>query len=305
MNLQALKYLVALAEQRHFGKAAAACFVTQPTLSMQIKKLEIELGLQLLERTNKTVMLTAVGAVMAEHASRILAEVNAMRELACLAKDPASGSIQLGIIPTLAPYLLPAVMPQLGQTFPKLRYYLVEEPTQRLLAKLQQGKLDAVIVALPVTDGDWASELLFTETFVLAVPLQHPYARQSTVCSQDLRAQQLLLLEEGHCLRGQALAFCAQVGAEEVKDFRATSLETVRHMVALGVGLTLMPQLACRASDSIAYVPFSGDPPCRHLGLVWRKTSARAGLLQQLAAQIRQHVPSSTSFSHIVGEGRG
>lgn len=288
MNLQAIKYLVALAEYRHFGKAAAACFVSQPTLSMQIKKLEEELDVQLLERTNKSVMLTEIGVVMAQHARNILQEIAQMDDQAKAVRDPYGGNIRLGLIPTVAPYLLPGIMPGITAAFPRLKYYLIETQTANLLEQLKDAKIDAAILALPILEKNIIVEPLFKEEFLLAVPINHPLAKRSSVSEKDLRNRHLLLLEEGHCLRDQALDVCNRVHAAEVEDFRATSLETLRHMVSAGMGITLMPKLACRKNDGVCYIPFDKKPPLRKLGLAWRKTSPKNALLKEMAEIIRK-----------------
>lgn len=288
MNTRDLKYLVALADLRHFGKAALACFVSQPALSMQIKKLEESLGVQLLERTNKSVMLTAIGSNIAERARFILSQIEEMRDTAKLAKDPYTGELKLGIIPTLAPYLLPHIIPVLSKKFPKLSFYLVEEQTHLLVKKLKEGNLDAAILALPVTEADLMSALLFEEDFLLAVPNNHPFANKKIIKSTDLANKNLLLLEDGHCMREQALAFCHRIQATETQNFRATSLETLRHMTAAGVGITLMPKLACRTDDGISYLSFGKPKPTRSIGLCWRASTAKKILLEDLASQIKK-----------------
>lgn len=287
MNLRDLQYLVVLAEQLHFGKAAEICCVSQPALSMQLKKLENTLGVQLLERTNKSVLLTEIGTVMADRARDILHQTKEMRELAKLFCDPYSGELQIGIIPTLAPYLLPQIIPKLTQTFPKLRIYLVEEQTNSLIKKLHQGKLDAAFLALPVLEDTFTSVSLFEEEFMLALPKTHIFAKQRSIQQSDLQDHILLLLEDGHCLREHALALCHKMNAVEASNFRATSLETLRHMVAAGIGITLMPKLACRANDGITYIPFSTPKPKRTLGLIWRKSSAKKALLKDVSRTIK------------------
>ncbi len=296
MNIQSIKYLVALAKYSHFGKAAKMCFVSQPTLSMQIKKLEDRLGVQLLERTNKSVRLTEIGAQMAERGKNILREMEAMREEAQAAKDPYSGQIKLGIIPTVAPYLLPLAFPKLMHIFPKLSYFLVEGQTHFLLEELNQGKIDAAILALPITDTHLNTAAFFTEEFLLAAPHEHAWSRRKTLKLTELGDQNLLLLNEGHCLRDQALAVCEQISANEMKDFRATSLETLRHMVAAGIGITLMPKLACRKGDGLVYIPFNGAKPSRSLGLVWRKSTSRSLLFNELVGHLKNICLNSISL---------
>ncbi|MFT4197390.1 MAG: LysR substrate-binding domain-containing protein [Pseudoxanthomonas sp.] len=289
MNLRDLKYLVALADHGHFGRAAAASFVSQPTLSTQIRKLEEELGVALVERAPRKAMLTAAGRDAAERARRIVAEVEQMKEAARRSRDPEAGTVRLGIFPTLAPYLLPHVVPALRQRFPQLELLLVEEKSDVLLARLREGKLDAVLLALPVEDEQLHVQFLFEEPFVLAVPERHALARRhSSLTLEALAGEKLLLLEDGHCLRDQALEVCHLAGAIEKDEFRATSLETLRQMVAAGVGVTLLPALAVKPpvaqSDSIQLLPFRHDrQPSRRIAMVWRKSSAMAGFLQELA----------------------
>ena len=290
MNLRDLKYLVALAEQRHFGKAAQACFVSQPTLSMQIRKLEEELGVALFERAPRKVMLTPAGQDVVQRAQRILAEVEQMKEAARRSKDPEAGSLRLGVFPTLGPYLLPHVVPQLRERFPQLELLLVEEKSDVLLQRLREGRLDAALLALPVHDEQLHAQFLFEEPFVLAAPVQHPLAQGETLSMDELSDETLLLLEDGHCLRDQALDVCRLSGAQEKAGFRATSLETLRQMVAAGAGVTLLPSLAVHAPvaqpRNIRLVPFRDPPPSRRIALVWRKSSAMDGFLQALADAI-------------------
>ena len=288
MNLRDLKYLVALAEHRHFGRAAAACFVSQPTLSTQIRKLEEELGVPLVERAPRKVMLTPAGREAADRARRIVAEVEQMKEAARRSQDPEAGTVRLGIFPTLAPYLLPHVIPRVRARFQQLELLLVEEKSDELLARLREGRLDAAVLALPVHDEQLHAEFLFDEPFVLAVPGQHPLARRSSLTLDELTEQRLLLLEDGHCLREQALDVCRLSGAHEKTGFRATSLETLRQMVAANVGATLLPVLAVKPpvaqSDNIHLLGFSDSHPSRSLAMVWRRSSAMGGFLERLAA---------------------
>lgn len=288
MNIRDLTYLVALAETTHFGKAAEKCFVSQPALSMQIKKLETYLGVTLLERTNKSVMLTAIGKDMAERARIILQQTQEMREIAKSAADPYCGQLKLGIFPTLAPYLLPHIIAPISKQFPNIAMYLVENQTASLIEELQAGKIDAAILALPVSDAGFSSTVLFAEEFLLAVAKNHPLAKSKTVKPDKLAEHELLLLDEGHCLREQALSFCQRVSAQETTNFRATSLETLRHMVAAGLGMTLIPKLACKANDNVAYIPFHSSKPSRTLGLVWRKTHPKGIVLEEMGTLIKK-----------------
>ena len=290
MNLRDLKYLVALADLRHFGKAADACFVSQPTLSTQIRKLEDELGVALVERAPRKVMLTAAGQDVVLRARRIVAEVEQMKESARRSRDPESGSMRLGVFPTLGPYLLPHIVPQLRERFPQLELLLVEEKSDVLLQRLRDGKLDAALLALPVHDEQLHAELLFEEPFVFAAPQRHPLAARASVSMAQLSDETLLLLEDGHCLRDQALDVCRLSGANEKSGFRATSLETLRQMVAAGVGVTLLPALSVHAPvaqpPNIRVVPFRKPAPTRRIALVWRKSSALDGFLHTLADAI-------------------
>ncbi|WP_433852421.1 LysR substrate-binding domain-containing protein [Stenotrophomonas nitritireducens] len=295
MNLRDLKYLVALAEHKHFGRAAAACFVSQPTLSTQIRKLEEELGVPLVERAPRKVMLTPAGREAAARARGIVAEVEQMKEAARRSRDPEAGTVRLGIFPTLGPYLLPHVVPAIRERFPQLELLLVEEKSDVLLTQLRNGQLDAALLALPLHDEQLHAEFLFEEPFVLAAPESHPLAAHATLGMGDLADQRLLLLQDGHCLRDQALDVCHLAGALEKSEFQATSLETLRQMVAANVGVTLLPMLAVKPpvarSENIRLLSFTGeDAPSRRIAMVWRRSSAMGDFLQQLAG-IFQRLP--------------
>lgn len=290
MNLRDLEYLVALAEHRHFGRAAEASYVSQPTLSTQLKKLEAELGVPLFERTSRAVLLTAAGETIVERARRVLAEVADMRALAARAADPRSGRIRLGIFPTLGPYLLPRAVTPLRETLPALEVLLVEEKTPELFARLHRGALDACVVALPVTDETLHVEALFREDFVLAVPAGHPLA-DGAMTLDRLDGEPLLLLEDGHCMRDQALAVCRRVGAAERDGFRATSLETLRLMVGAGVGVTLLPRLSVAPPSpvqrDVVLREFAEGTPYRDLAMVWRRSSIADPVLREVADVLR------------------
>ena len=292
MNLRDLRYLIALADLRHFGKAADACFVSQPTLSTQVKKLEEELGVALVERAPRKVMLTAAGQDVVQRARRIVAEVDEMKAAARRSQDPESGTLRLGVFPTLGPYLLPHVVPALRERFPRLELLLVEEKSDVLLQRLREGKLDATLLALPVHDDQLHAEFLFEEPFVLAAPRQHELAASTSLTMDQLSDETLLLLEDGHCLLDQALDVCRLSGAQEKSGFRATSLETLRQMVAAGVGVTLLPALSVHAPvvqpANIRLVEFRTPAPSRRIALVWRKSSALDGFLHALAAAIAE-----------------
>jgi LysR family hydrogen peroxide-inducible transcriptional activator len=249
----------------------------------------------LVERAPRQVMLTPAGADIVERARRVLAEVAQMRETARRTTDPEAGSVRLGMFPTLGPYLLPHVVPRLRARFPRLELLLVEEKTETLLGMLRAGRLDAAVLALPLHE-DWLHcEPLFAEPFMLAVPVGHPLAELRELSLSSLAHEHLLLLEEGHCLRDQALEVCSLAGAGEKEGFRATSLETLRQMVAAGVGVTLLPMLAVKppvpTSASIRLIGFR-DPPLRRLAMVWRRSSAMSAFLQQVATVLRELPPA-------------
>jgi LysR family hydrogen peroxide-inducible transcriptional activator len=293
INFRDLRYLVAVADHEHFGRAAAACYVSQPTLSTQLKKLEQYLGVQLVERTNKQVMLTPTGRTIAARSRRILNDVTDIVETARAAGDPMSGELRIGLIPTVGPYLLPPMMPALTASYPGLRPLLYEEQTRHLLDRLHRGELDAAIMATPVEDDGLHHASLFNEPFYLAMPANHPLAERDTIEMSDLEAEAILLLEEGHCLRDQALDVCNMVGAREEAAFRATSMETLKQMVAADLGMTLIPGLAAHteAADEtnkhLALRPFRSRAPHRTLALYWRKGAAREPAITAVANVIR------------------
>lgn len=302
MNLRDLHYLLALAQHRHFGRAAEASFVSQPTLSTQIKKLEDELGLPLVERTPRHVLLTEAGQEIAQRAQRVVDEIDGIRRFAQRHCDPEAGSLRLGIFPTLGPYLLPHVIPKIRLRFPRLELLLTEDKTEILIKRLREGSLDVAILALPLHEDSLHTEFLFEEPFVLAVPARHPLAEYEGPLTLDrLQEERLLLLEDGHCLRDQALAVCELAGASEKHGFRATSLETLRQMVAADVGSTLLPVLAVRSplaqTGHIRLKPFSGQAPSRQIGMVWRKRSSILPLLESLATEF-QSLPAELLDPH-------
>ena len=287
MNLRALKYFVSLAELRHFSRAAEACFVSQPTLSTQIRKLEEELGVQLVERAPRKVMLTPIGEEIASRARSILRDLEQITSLARRAHNPGSGLLRLGIFPTLAPYLLPHVVPLIRERYPQLKLQLYEEKTADILTMLDQGKLDAGLMAEPIEDSNLESCPLFEETFVVAMPDAHPMSHKESISMDDLRGQELLLLEDGHCLRDQALEVCQLAGAREKVDFHATSMETLRQMVAAEVGITLLPSLAIKPpiplTTNLTLKRFAGNPPKRRIAMYWRKSFALKEFLEELS----------------------
>ena len=287
MNLRDLRYLVALETTRHFGRAAELCFVSQPTLSTQLRKLEEELGVALVERQPGGAIMTSAGTEVVARARRVLAEADGILDFARQHLDPMAGAIHLGIIPTVAPYLLPYVVERWHRDYPGLELLLVEAQTERLLEKLAEGSLDAAILALPVENRALESRALYEEAFVLALPRGHALSQKERVSIEDLAGEDMLLLEDGHCLRDQALEVCALAGIHERTDFRATSLETLRQMVAAGVGITLLPELAAPApvagqQAALEIREFAAPAPSRSIGTVWRKTSARSETIQRL-----------------------
>jgi len=296
VNLRALQYFVTLADLKHFSKAADACFVSQPTLSTQIKKLEEELGVQLVERSPKNIMLTTTGEEIARRAQQVLNDVEQIRVVARRSTKPAEGTLRLGLFPTLAPYLLPHVVPQIRARYPNLHLQLAEEKTEDIIRLLQRGSLDAALLALPVPEDGLEVEVLFKEPFVVALPEHHALAARENIGLGDLVGTELLLLEEGHCLRDHALEVCALAGAHERVDFHATSMETLRQMVAADVGITLMPLLAVKPpiakTENLAIRPFTGKAPSRTIALVWRSSSALGPFLRELS-QVFREMPDS------------
>ena len=291
MNLRDLRYLVALADERHFGKAAERCFVSQPTLSAQIRKLEEYLGVSLVERQPKRVSLTETGAKIVQRARQVLQEADAIVELARTDRDPLSGQLKLALIPTVGPYLLPHIVGRLKRELPRLKLMLYEYQTEPLLEHLRAGAIDAGILALPVMPDGLESAALYEEPFTLAIPASHALADRERVRIDDLRGETLLLLEDGHCLRDQALEVCSRIRVNEAQDYRATSLETLRQMVAAGHGVTLLPELAAETSVGTArglrIKPFVKPAPSRTIGAVWRKSTTRSRAIEGLVAAVR------------------
>lgn len=283
LKLKDLRYLVALADTRHFGRAAARCFVSQPTLSAQLRKLEDYLGVKLVERQPKRVTLTEIGEQVVTRARRVLQECDEIVSLAHRDRDPLTGKLKVALIPTIGPYLLPRAAPAIRRSLPKLKLLLYEHQTAPLLEKLRAGEVDLGILALPVDLEGLDSRTLFDEPFSVALPTQHPLAAKSAIAPGDLKGQTLLLLEDGHCLRDQALEVCSGIDVRESQDFRATSLETLRQMVAAGLGVTLLPEMATRSPfgnpRTIAVRPFARPVPTRRIGAAWRKSSTRAAAI--------------------------
>jgi len=300
MKLRDLEYLVAVTEERHFHKAAARCYVSQPTLSGQIKKLEEELGVLLIERTNRQVNMTEVGMAVSEQARRVLAEVNVINDISQAYQDPMKGDLHIGIIPTIAPYLLPVIMPSLNKKFTKMKFWLYEYQTHVLLEKLERGELDCLILALPIEKHDFVEVELFREPFRLAVERGYTLTKQKEITLGDIANHEMLLLEDGHCLRGHALDICHLAGAKEGSQFQATSLETLRHMVGEGMGMTLMPELAVpnktTKTDAVQYLQFSDPKPNRRIGMLYRKNSYREDAYYNMSELVRSVLPVNIFF---------
>lgn len=279
IKLKDLRYLVAVADSRHFGRAAERCCVSQPTLSAQLKKLEQYLGVQLIERQPNNVSLTDAGEQIVARARRILEASDEVVTLARAHRDPLAGLLRVALLPTIGPYLLPRVSQVIRRALPRLQLHLYEYQTVPMLDKLRGGELDLGILALPVDLEGLEARELFAEPFTVALPDRHRLAKRDRVQVADLDGETLLLLEEGHCLRDQALEVCSRVGVGESQDFRATSLETLRQMVATGAGVTLLPELATKGAygdaRGVVVLPFAKPAPVRRVGAVWRKTTAR------------------------------
>ena len=294
MTLRELQYLVALADHGHFGRAAEACHVTQPTLSTQLRKLEAFLGAALLERDSKSIHLTPIGVRIVARARILLAEVDAIRALARAAAAPLSQPLTLGVIPTLGPTLLPWLTPAVARTYPALGLVIHEDLTDGLLRGLTDHRLDAAILALPLAADGLATAPLFDEPFLFAAPPGHPAAARKAVDPVSLGQENLLLLTDGHCLRDQALAVCGLPRPAAGADFRATSLETLRQLVAAGLGCTLLPAMTVAASTpgDLVIRPIRGHPH-RRIGLVWRERYDRSEDMHLLSTLIRDAAPDT------------
>lgn len=291
VNLRDLEYLVALAEERHFRKAAEKCFVSQPTLSGQLRKLEDELGVVLMERTSRKVLFTPAGDAITAQARRVLAETKELRDIARTFTEPMSGELHIGLIPTVGPYLLPHIIPVLKQHFPELHIYLYEAQTHTLLKQLADGELDCLILAQLDSMDNFGSLPLYDEPMMLALPTEHAWAGREQIALSELQGEKLLMLEDGHCLRDQAMGFCFAAGIGEDNHFQATSLETLRNMVAAGSGLTLIPQLAVGLHNGnlgVSYIPVAEPEPHRAISLLYRIHSVRRPCFNEMAKVISQ-----------------
>jgi len=291
IKIRDLEYLDAIDIHRHFGKAAEACFVSQPTLSGQIMKLEEQLGLTLVERQTRKVMLTPAGIRLVAEARKVLQAANSFEASAKALLDPFSGDLHIGLIPTLAPYLLPHIMKDLNEKLPNINFYLYEDKTKNLLQSLDDGKLDFLI--LP-----WLDEMekfdrydLFEEPLVLATSNTHSLASTPQMSLDELKNFEVLTLEDGHCLRDQALGFCFTAGAKEDHRFQATSLETLRYMVSSNMGITLLPQLATvnqHSSNTINYIEFEEPKPNRQISLMLRSGYSRMECIRAVVGSVKE-----------------
>jgi len=291
-SIRHLRHLMALHVHGHFGRAAEACNVTQSTLSASIKELESLLQASLVDRTKRRVILTPVGIETVERARRILKEVEDLVNFATASREPLSGIIRMGTIPTVGPYLLPKVLPSLRETYSSLKLYLVEDLTHRLIDSLHRGQLDVVLLALPYDCGAAETVILFDDPFVVGLPRSHPLAKQVSIKPQRLWRENLLLLKDGHCLRDHALAACHLADRRLTEDFEATSLPTLVQMVDNGLGTTLLPVLAINAGlligTNLVTRPLLGEKPKRKIGLIWRDHTARREEFCLLAKELSE-----------------
>jgi LysR family hydrogen peroxide-inducible transcriptional activator len=296
MTLTELKYIVAVARARHFGHAAEACFVAQPTLSVAIKKLEDELGVTLFERGGSEVSVTPLGAQIVAQAERVLEQTAAIKELAKQNKDPLAGPLRLGVIYTVGPYLLPPLVKNLIEHVPQMPLVLQENFTVKLLDLLRQGELDAAIMALPLPEHGMAVQPLYDEPFVVAMPKNHPWATRADISAEDLKSETMLLLGTGHCFRDQVLEVCPEMarfsapGNGMQRTFEGSSLETIRHMVASGIGLTVLPRASVPdmkdPNGMLTFVPFQDPAPSRRVVIVWRKSFTRRAAIDAVVKAV-------------------
>jgi len=283
MTLTELRYIVAVARERHFGRAAEACFVSQPTLSVAIKKLEEELDVKIFERGAAEVSVTPLGEDIVRQAQSVIEQASAIKEIAKRGKDPLAGALRLGLIYTIGPYLLPELVKHTIEQFPQMPLMLQENFTIKLLEMLRTGELDCAILAEPFPDTGLAIAPLYDEPFVVAVPAPHPFAQRQSVSTQELKNETMLLLGTGHCFRDHVLEVCPEFArfssdAEGIrKSFEGSSLETIKHMVASGMGVTVVPSLSVPRDPTphLRFVPFEDPVPTRRVVLAWRRTFTR------------------------------
>lgn len=313
MNLRDLKYIIAVAETHHFGQAAERCFVSQPTLSGQIKKLEQELGVAIFERTNRSVEITPIGSELLAYARRILEQADAMQQLARAHQDPLAGPLRIGAIPTISPYLMPLILKPLRQQHPALKPVLSEELTDVLLQRLHDHEIDTALLATPVDDSDFDVIPLYDEPFWIAYPREHPFYTRERIRLRDLDRENLLLLAEGHCLAQQAMEVCRikeRHGQGELADLRAASLETLIQLVAAGYGVTLIPALAMGGTwtggSGVVAQPLAIADASRRVSLVLRRSFPRRAAVEALAVVILAQLPNTVQpVSRRRNRGRG
>lgn len=286
MNTRLLEYFIAVAEHRSFNRAADVCGVSQPALSIQLKKLEKILGVELFERSNKSVLLTAAGKNILQPGRQLLADVKKLKTQAKLYSDPYSGEMHIGAFPTLAPSLFPKLIPELAETYPKIKFHLIEEKTEDLMAMLIDGKLDAAFLAEPEAHPMILSQSLYTENFLLAAP--EKMLLPPKIAIKDLKGLNLMLLAEGHCLRDQALEVCQMAELNQSIDYSASSLVTLLHMVQLNNGITLVPERSIDKIKGVKFIEFKKNPPGRKIAIFWRKSSVREDLILEIADDIKR-----------------
>lgn len=299
MTLTELKYIVAVARERHFGRAAEACFVSQPTLSVAIRKLEDELGVTVFERGGSEIGVTQIGERLIAQAHKVLQESAAMKQIARMGHDPLAGPLRVGVIYTIGPYLLPRLIPVQIQRTPQMPLILQENFTTKLVELLRNGEIDCAIMALPLPDSGLVTMPLYDEPFMVAMPASHPWADRESIAAEDLKEQTMLLLGSGHCFRDHVLGVCPELARFSDQNegmqrtFEGSSLETIRHMVAAGIGLTVMPVTSLMGkenpeSDLLKYVPFKTPVPDRRVVMAWRKSFPRTAAIEALASAIQQ-----------------
>ena len=302
MTLTEMRYIVALARERHFGKAADACHVSQPTLSVALKKVEGQLGAALFERTAADVRITALGERIVAQAKRVLDEAVRLEEIAGTVGDPLTGQLRVGIIYTIAPYLLPQLIPALNRQAPKMPLFLKEDFTANLIPALKAGELDVIVIALPFAEAGLVAQPVYEEPFRVVVPTGHPWASRSAVPADELDGQDLLLLGQGNCFRDQVLESCPRLSAPDglANSLEGGSLETIRYMVASGAGIAVMPSTAAdplvEREPLVRVLPFAGRQPSRTVGLVWRVTFPRPQAIDAVrAALLSCTLPGATA----------
>ncbi|MDG2939804.1 DNA-binding transcriptional regulator OxyR [Exercitatus varius] len=293
MNIRDLEYLVSLAEFKHFRRAADACNVSQPTLSGQIRKLEDELGITLLERTSRKVLFTQSGLLLVEQAKQVLREVKLLKEMASNQGKDMTGPLHIGVIPTVGPYLLPYIMPVLKEEFPELELFLYEAQTNQLVDQLETGRLDCAILAAVAETEPFIQVPLFNEKMLVAVSETHSWAKEKNIPLDHLKGMEVLMLDDGHCLRDQALGYCFAAGARENAHFQATSLEMLRNMIAANAGITLMPELAVLNEgqrQGVKYIPCVDPEPQRTITLIYRPGSPLRARYERVASAVKKAV---------------